>query len=161
MFHEADITRTAPASGWYFISPGFEDTDLPIIVSELVKGALAPVKWEEVSASNSAQSSTTRFWRAIPPTPDYVAMGCVGVTDTSASSIPEQPPAWLSDQFRAVHKRALTSAKEGASQIVIGLEGYMIYAVDARYWFVGYELPFAEDCLRLNPKGAQLEGGGW
>jgi hypothetical protein len=161
MFHEANITRAASDSGWHFITPGFRDSEVPIIVSELVKGALAPVKWEEIFVSDAYDSKVTRFWRAIPPTPDYVAMGCVGMTGTSASSIPKQPPPELADHFRAVHKRALTGAKEGVYNVKYDPEGRMIYAIDARYWFVGYELPFAEDCLRLDPKGAQLEGSGW
>jgi hypothetical protein len=163
MIHEADITRTAPATGWYFITPGYFGLSgrLPIIVSELVAGALAPVKWEEVFVGNYYSDKVTRFWRAIPPTPDYVAMGCVGMTGTSASSIPKQPPPELADRFRAVHKRALTSAKDGVNNVYWDDEGRKIYAIDARYWFAGYELPFKEDCFRLDPKGAQLEGDGW
>jgi hypothetical protein len=134
---------------------------LPITVYELVTGALAPVKWEEVFVGNYYSDKVTRFWRAIPPTPDYVAMGCVGTTGTSASSIPEQPSPELANRFRAVHKRALTSAEWGIYGIYYGDGKRKIYAIDGRYWFVGYELPFTEDCLRLDPKGAQLEGDGW
>jgi hypothetical protein len=163
MFHEADITRTAPATGWYFITPGYGTLwpKWPIIVSELVPGALAPVKWEEVFVGRYSSHQVTRFWRAIPPTPDYVAMGCVGLTGTSASSIPKQPPPELADRFRAVHKRALTGAKQGVHGTFYGDEGRKIYGIDGRYWFAGYELPFKEDCFRLDPKGAQLEGDGW
>jgi hypothetical protein len=162
-FHEADITRTAPTTGWHFITPGLGggDSRLPIIVSELVVGALAPVKWEEVFVAKYFSDKVTRFWRAIPPTSDYVAMGCVGMTGTSASSIPEQPPAELADRFRAVHKRALTGAKWGVYGLYTGDEGRKIYGIDGRYWFAGYELPFKEDCFMLDPKGAQLEGDGW
>lgn len=41
---------------------------------------------------------------------DYVALGFVAMTGPSIQNIPSQPPASLTDQFRAVHKAALTGA---------------------------------------------------
>jgi hypothetical protein len=133
----------------------------PIIVSELVPGALAEVKWEEIFVASYYSSKVTRFWKAIPPTPDYVAMGCVAMTGTSVSAIPKQPPAELVKRFRAVHKSALTQATYGVYGIYHSDGPRVVYGVDYRYWFADVELPFKEDCLRLDPKGAVLEGNGW
>ncbi|KAF9030960.1 hypothetical protein BDZ89DRAFT_1132088 [Hymenopellis radicata] len=161
--HSGHINLTFPANRvdeWYYITPG-AGTEPSIIISELVSGALAPVKWEEIFVAPFYSSKVTRFWKAIPPTPDYVAMGCVAMTGTSASAIPSQPPAALAGRFRAVHKSALTQSKNGVYGIYHSDGPRVVYAVDYRYWFADVELPFKEDCLRLDPKGAVLEGSGW
>jgi hypothetical protein len=148
---------------WYYITPGgpVSTRQIPIIVSEMVPGALAEVKWEEIFVARYYNDKFTRFWKAIPPTPDYVAMGCVAMIGKSVSAIPKQPSPELVKRFRAVHKRALTRAKTGVYPAYNTDGPWVVYGVDYRYWFADVELPFNEDCLRLDPKGTVLEGSGW
>ncbi|KAI0684450.1 MAC/Perforin domain-containing protein [Cytidiella melzeri] len=149
------------ASGWYYISPGVQSMGA-VIVTEMVPGALAPVKWEEIFVAPGPYSQATRFWRAIPPTLDYIAMGVVAVTASSAAALPSQPPASLVGSFRAVHKRTLTAAVTGATwQSNYTYENRKFFSVDNRYWFADMQLPPKLDCFRLDPKGAILEGDGW
>ncbi|KAI0690007.1 hypothetical protein BC835DRAFT_1418097 [Cytidiella melzeri] len=147
------------SDGWYYITPALS-TQGAVIVSELVPGALAEVKWQEIFATPGPYFKDTRFWRAIPPTPDYVAMGVVAVTTSSAAPYPLQPPAALVDHFRAVHKSALTAATKGVETIYRNGNN-KFFSVDNRYWFADTQLPLELDCYKLDPKGVILEGSGW
>ncbi|KAI0684449.1 hypothetical protein BC835DRAFT_1422312 [Cytidiella melzeri] len=146
------------SDGWYLISSGLGGYGA-VIVKELVPGALAQVKWEEIWVT-PGDSKFTRFWRAIPPTPDYLAMGVVAVMASSASALPSQPPAALAGNFRAVHKSALTAAVTGATRQRT-YQNHRFFGVDMRYWFADTQFPLKIDCFRLNPKGVVLEGEGW
>ncbi|KAI0684447.1 hypothetical protein BC835DRAFT_1310575 [Cytidiella melzeri] len=147
------------SDGWYLISSGLGGYGA-VIVKELVPGALAQVKWEEIWVTPGPYSKSTRFWRAIPPTPDYLAMGVVAVMASSASALPSQPPAALAGNFRAVHKSALTAAVTGATR-QRSYQNHRFFGVDMRYWFADTQFPPKLDCFRLDPKGVVLEGDGW
>lgn len=147
-----------------------------VIVEELVPGALAPVKWEKAFDGPTTEFTKliqffpalpkfTRFWRAIPPTSDYVALGFVCVSEPEKESLPLQPPAELADRFRAVHKRALKPAVDGptTTYVMVGNSGYMVFAIDSCYWLAGNQKPFKEDSfvLNLDKKVVVKEGDGW
>ncbi|KAI0696241.1 hypothetical protein BC835DRAFT_1414356 [Cytidiella melzeri] len=144
---------TIRSDGWYFISPAYEGTKCTL-AKELVPGALAPVKWVEAYVGPYYSSKVTRFWRAVPPTSDYVALGCVAMMGYSANDIPKEPPAELAGQFRAVHKRALTGAVHGVLEnwIYRSTQNRMVFAVDMRYWLADLEVPLKGDCYVLDPK---------
>ncbi|KAI0700905.1 MAC/Perforin domain-containing protein [Cytidiella melzeri] len=151
---------------WYIISLGAGGEAKSVLAKELVPGALAPVKWQEVLLVDVTHPTikATRFWKAIPPTSDYIALGCIGMSGTSASAIPAQPPTSLAGRFRAVHKRALTTALYGAQGFVYygtGGPNRLFYAVDYRYWFVGKELPLKSDCYILDNKMAVKDWTGY
>lgn len=67
------------------------------IVSEIVPGALAEVtNWERIHTDK-----TISFWKAKPPSPDYVALSnIISHFDESSTS----PPENLTKGFRLVHK---------------------------------------------------------
>jgi hypothetical protein len=133
-----------------------------IIVFELpaVKNALAPVKWEEAfMISNKSKETipalyqTIRMWRAIPPTPDYIALGCVGMLIwTPSEAIPIDPSPEVADRFRAVHKSALTAASAGVTREYRCEGNEVIFAVDDRYWYADTALLAKQDCYKLDPK---------
>ena len=82
------------------------------LAETIVPGALAPVKWERACDGFFGDSVTARFWRAVPPTSDYVALGAIGMSG-ELSIMFEQPPQELAKRFRAVHKQALDRAVTG------------------------------------------------
>ncbi|KAI0086753.1 hypothetical protein BDY19DRAFT_958469 [Irpex rosettiformis] len=155
------------ADQWYFISPGMglKDFDRPcIIAKELVPGALAPVRWIHLFDTSRGYGQATRFWRAVPPTPDYVALGCVAHTMyTNDPSFPSQPSESLAGQFRAIHKRALTGAKDGATWIRnnVGNMNRLAFYADYRYVLADTEIPPQEDVFVLDPKMCVRGWTGW
>lgn len=152
----------ARSDGWYFLSPGsMGNNSTPIIGKELVPGALAPVKWAEIFTDRAPYQRFTRFWKAVPPTSDYVALGFVAMQGSSVNALPAQPPASLADQFRAVHKLALTGASKGATLSTQTLSGQKFFAVDYRYWLADREVPVKGDCFVLDPKMAIKDWQGW
>ncbi|KAI0696461.1 MAC/Perforin domain-containing protein [Cytidiella melzeri] len=153
---------TTRSDGWYFISPAISGTKC-VLAKDLVPGALAPVKWVEAYVGPYNQGDkVTRFWRAVPPTSDYVALGCVAMMGNSAREIPSQPPAELASQFRAVHKRALTGAVYGVlNWIYSSTQNRKIFAVDTRYWFADLEIPLKGDCYVLDPQATVKDWSGW
>ena len=152
-------TTTARSDGFYCISSGL-GYQPSTIARELVPGALAPVKWVEAFVG-PYYKGFTRVWRAVPPTSDYVALGVVSMTRSSLSQIPAQPPASLGDQFRAVHKRALTGAALGPTWNYKSSGTRVVYAVDNRYWYADLEIPAKGDCFALDPKMTIKDWSGW
>ncbi|KAI0088021.1 MAC/Perforin domain-containing protein [Irpex rosettiformis] len=157
---------TNRSGDWYFVSPGATITQIisilqglpadeypAVIVSELVPGALAPVKWEKACDSPGA-----RFWRAVPPTSDYVALGAVGMSGDFAQ-IFNQPPEEVANRFRAVHKSALTSAEYGVQDVYSSpfAENCKIFSVDGQYWYADTAPLNRLDCMRLDPKNVIIE----
>ncbi|KAI0689992.1 hypothetical protein BC835DRAFT_210307 [Cytidiella melzeri] len=147
------------SDGWYYITPAVS-TNGAVIVKELVPGALAEVEWKEIFVAPGAYSRSVRFWRAIPPTTDYLAMGVVAVMASSAGALPSQPPEALVGHFRAVHKSALTAALRGVTTRYV-YENRWFFCVEKRYWFADTQLPLLLDCFKLDPKAVVLEGDGW
>lgn len=147
---------------WYFLSPSIQGT-LPILARELVPGALAPVKWMEAFTGPSSSSNrVTRFWKAIPPTSDYIAIGFVAMTGSSANAIPSQPPASLAGRFRAVHKLALTGAARGVTNSYqYQGNGGRVFRIDYRYLLADIELPVQGDSFALDPKMIIRDWSGW
>ncbi|KAI0683226.1 hypothetical protein BC835DRAFT_1423503 [Cytidiella melzeri] len=144
---------------WYFVTPGV-DTRESVLVKELVPGALAPVKWVVVF-DGTYRSRSTRFWTAVPPTSDYVALGCVGMTGWD---LPDQPPESLAGRFRAVHKRALSEAhsQDGVDHVWRGEKNHLLYSVDYRYLYADTDVPPKKDCFVLDEKMTVKEGWvGW
>jgi hypothetical protein len=125
-------------------------------VSELqaVKGVFAPVNWEKAfDGKLFSFFGTIRFWRAVPPTTDYVALGCVGMLlPTSSGEMLEQPPQELVERFRAVHKSTLTAASTGVTTTYQGKGRQFIFAVDDRYWYADTDMLVKQDCYKLDPK---------
>ncbi|KAI0091170.1 hypothetical protein BDY19DRAFT_686686 [Irpex rosettiformis] len=150
----------ARSDGFYLLSPSPGDGEATT-ARELVPGALAPVKWEEAFVGPYYKNAYTRVWRAIPPTSDYIALGFVSMTRSSISEIPAQPPASLADQFRAVHKLALTGASKGVSQIFHSSGNRVVFEVDYRYWHGDTEVPVKSDCFVLDPKMTIKNWSGW
>ncbi|KAI0682377.1 hypothetical protein BC835DRAFT_1478658 [Cytidiella melzeri] len=147
---------------WYFITPGLE-RNWPIVAKELVPGALAAVKeWEEIFVTD-ARAGLTRFWRARPPTDDYVALGVIAATAPSADALPSQPPASLVGHFRAVHRSALTAPVTGVSWYSnFFWRNHKFFSIDDnRYWFAATELPQKNECFILDPKQVVQEGDWW
>ena len=129
-----------------------------MIASELVPGALAPVKWEISFVGQYWSASRTTFWRAIPPTPDYVALGCVACTYPASASAPSQPPDNVASRFRAVHKRALTTPASSLSPIYNAYNSKGVaYGVESRYISAATALPLKADCYKLDPKNSVQE----
>ncbi|KAI0087156.1 MAC/Perforin domain-containing protein [Irpex rosettiformis] len=150
---------TNRTSDWYVISPGLGGIP-PVIASELVPGALAPVKWEQAFIGwNSGRRTRTTFWRALPPTSDYIAMGCVASMNPAESSVPSQPPASVASRFRAVHKRALTTPAKSLTPVYrnYGEKQGVVYAVEGRYVSAETVLPNERDCYILDPKNVVEE----
>ncbi|KAI0693082.1 hypothetical protein BC835DRAFT_1416168 [Cytidiella melzeri] len=148
------------SDGWYFISPGLGGCGA-VIVKERVPGALAKVKWQEIftvpaTDTPGIEPPATRFWRAIPPSSDYLAMGVVAAFAFTARHLPSQPSASLADHFRAVHKSALAAAERGVS-IEYKPNNRHFFAIDGTYWFAGKYLPLRQDCLRLDPEMVDWE----
>ncbi|KAI0685524.1 hypothetical protein BC835DRAFT_1421168 [Cytidiella melzeri] len=150
------------SDGWYYITPAATQTSA-VVVQELVPGALAPVKqWQLMFLTPGPYSSQTAVWRAIPPSPDYVAMGVVCYTISGNSSLPLEPPPSLAGHFRAVHKSALTAAVNGVTWYAnYWYEDRKFFSIDKRYWFADTQFPLKADCFRLDPKGVIQEGDGW
>lgn len=151
------------SDGWYWISPSVLKTPATL-VKELVPGALAPVTWVEAFVATYF-GRVTRFWRAVPPTLDYIAVGFVAMAGSSASAIPSQPPADLAGQFRAVHKLAMTGASTGVPDNWV-YHNYddrkkMVFAVDYRYWLADLEVPRKADLFVLDPKMTIQEWRRW
>lgn len=130
------------------------------IASELVPGALAPVKWEPAFIGSCHGGNThTTYWRAIPPTSDYIALGCVASMTPASSSNPTQPPDSIARRFRAVHKRAITAAKNGVttSWKYYNYPQDVVYIIDGRYVHGDTALPHKSDCYILDPKNTVEE----
>ncbi|KAI0091169.1 hypothetical protein BDY19DRAFT_934228 [Irpex rosettiformis] len=151
---------TTRSDGFYFVSPAVSGVSATL-ARELVPGALAPVKWVEAFVGPYYKNAYTRVWRAVPPTSDYVALGFVSMTRDSVSQLPAQPPASLADQFRAVHKLALTGASKGVSQTFHSSGNRVVFSVDYRYWHADLEIPVKSDCFVLDPKMTIKDWSGW
>ncbi|KAI0812731.1 MAC/Perforin domain-containing protein [Irpex lacteus] len=157
---------TSRSDDWYFVSPGAIVVDpLPdqgefpaVIASELVPGALAPVKWEKACDGLVGATVEARFWRAIPPSSDYVALGAVGMSGVE-SVLYDQPPEDLVRGFRAVHKRALASAEKGveATYTCSWNERCKIFNVDGKYWYADTAPLNKQDCMRFDTKNVIVE----
>ena len=133
------------------------------IGSELVPGALAPVKWEKICEGFSYKSTRVTFWRAIPPTSDYLALGCIASANPWSSDAPSQPPDSIAARFRAVHKRALTTATGKTFPIYwithpsgTGNVG-AVFGMDGRFISAETVLPNKVDCYKLDPKNVVQE----
>ncbi|KAH7904771.1 MAC/Perforin domain-containing protein [Hygrophoropsis aurantiaca] len=125
---------------WYPI--GFGD----LVVSEEVPGALSPVKWEEAFTAIytlTAAPLQAKFWRAIPPTPDYAVLGCIGISGVNVD-LPDR----IAKQVRAVHKSALTKAKDLSKLGDFGTAKYLYY-VDDQFCLPGPGL-HVEDCYNFD-----------
>ena len=103
------------------------------------------------------------FWRAIPPTSDYVALGFVAFSRPAIFLPPPVPPASISARFRAVHKRALTITTAKTTPIYwttapsgTGTAG-VLYGVDGRFISADTVLPNKADCYKLDPKNVVEE----
>jgi hypothetical protein len=131
-----------------------------------VPGALAPVKWKiAFDAHHGNLNLMTRFWRAVPPTSDYVALGFVAMSGI-LGQLPSNPVEEVAGQFRAVHKRALTGASIGVPNDGYIFRNYsnpkqMIFMVEARYSFADLEIPPKSDMFVLDPKMVNKEWSGW
>ncbi len=162
----ANIYLIGRSDDWYFVSPGAIVVDpLPdqgefpaVIASELVPGALAPVKWEKACDGLVGAMVEARFWRAIPPSSDYVALGAVGMSGVE-SVLYDQPPEDLVRGFRAVHKRALASAEKGveATYTCSWNERCKIFNVDGKYWYADTAPLNKQDCMRFDTKNVIVE----
>lgn len=123
------------------------------------------MKWAEVYVASCYWGQVTRFWKAIPPTKDYIALGFVALTAPKVEDLPAQPPATLVDQFRAIHKRALTGAVRGTPDDWVYRNGAdtnrMVFAVDYRYWLADLEVLRREDSFVLDPKMSVKDWTGW
>ena len=124
-----------------------------IIASEIVAGALAPVKWELACEQVNKDLTATGFWRAIPPTSDYVALGSIGFNGTLIS-IAMGPPEQLASRFRAVHKRALKAASSGVTDVYTSAanDKCKIFSVDDRYWYADRATLDKRDCVIFDPE---------
>ncbi|KAH7904462.1 MAC/Perforin domain-containing protein [Hygrophoropsis aurantiaca] len=149
----------AATDPWYPLGFG------PITVSELVPGALSPVKWKEAFTAGfpgMENIATLKFWRAEPPTPDYVVLGSVGTVVTIYAPFqisvepfqtlfpglgPELPD--IAKQVRAVHKSALTKAKSLDVFFDLG-DAKKIYAVDKMFLLAGRGLHL-DDLYAFDP----------
>ncbi|KAI0684446.1 hypothetical protein BC835DRAFT_637235 [Cytidiella melzeri] len=147
------------SDGWYLITPGCGGNPA-VIVKELVPGALAEVTWKEIFVATGPYSGSARFWKAIPPSDDYVAMGVVADTVYPSDSASSGPPAALAAHFRAVHKNALTAAVTGVTESY-AYEGHEFFCIDGRYWFADTHVPSYEYYWALNPDEVIHEGDGW
>lgn len=149
---------------WFYITPGVElerargDERPAVIASELVQGALAPVKWEKACDGDATGDVLARFWRAVPPTTDYVALGAVGVGGYDASTY-DQPPDELVARFRAVHKSALAAAEHGVESVRTSMfnPNCKIFGVDDKYWYADTVTLNKLDCKRLDPENVIWE----
>ena len=106
------------------------------------------------------------FWRAIPPTSDYVAMGSIASINPMIAIPPSQPPANIAARFRAVHKRALTTFTGSTTPIywitdpsASGIAG-VVYGLDSRFISADTVLPNHADCYRFDPKNVVEENRG-
>jgi hypothetical protein len=119
------------------------------------------VTWTEafVASYATGDMAVTRFWRAVPPTSDYVALGFVAMTGSSASTIPSQPPDSLTSRFRAVHKRALTHASSGVTVRYQNANdtAQSLYQIDNHYWLADTAILQNQDLYVLDPKSNTLE----
>lgn len=143
------------------ISPGLGSIPA-VIASELVPGALAPVKWEvEFVGSYNPTKEHTIFWRALPTSSDYLAVGCVASMVPANSSIPSQPPANIAARFRAVHKRALTAPAKDLTPLYHyysdTVTQNVVFGVDGRYIQANTTIPNKADCYILDPKNTVEE----
>ena len=129
----------------------------PVIASELVPGALAPVKWEIAFVGEYYSTNRTTFWRAIPPSSDYVALGCVAFTNPTSSSAPSRPPDSIASRFRAVHKRAITTASSLTPKYTAYKYQGVVYGIESRYISTGTNFPVTADCYKLDPKNSVQE----
>ncbi|KAI0341925.1 hypothetical protein BDW22DRAFT_1345703 [Trametopsis cervina] len=150
----------ARSDSWYMISSGLGGTEA-VLAKELVPGALSPVGWEEAYLGPYYSDKVTRVWRAVPPTDQYLALGTVAMTGDSGYSLPSQPPDWLAGRFRAVHKRALTTATVGVTGHYDSNPPDEIYWVDYRYWNADTELPRDQDCFVLSDSMTVKDWSGW
>lgn len=133
-----------------------------MLARELVPGALAPVRWVEVFTGPAPNNRITRFWRAIPSTPDYIAIGFIAVTGNSATAIPSQPPASLAGRFRAIHRLALTGAVRGVTYSSPNQgRGGRVFQIDYRYCLADIELPIQGDSFVLDPKLTRRDWSDW
>ena len=153
----------ARSDDWYWVTPGSEGDGL-ILVKELVSGALAPVKWEHLYTDRDPKDEyRTTFWRAIPPTRDYVALGYVGFTVWGkGGETPKEPPT-IAQRFRAVHKKCLTGSSLQITSIgPLGRRPELFsFIVDYRYNYVDYEPPRQFDFYVLDPKMTIRDWEGW
>ncbi|KAI0683623.1 hypothetical protein BC835DRAFT_1423177 [Cytidiella melzeri] len=154
IYYEYPYRRdTSPFDGWYLISLGLTGTiglseTFPVILAqELVPGALAQVTWEVIlTVPAKAEKRHTRFWRAIPPTSDYVAMGVFAFTDLSGNH-KSQPPEKLVRYFRAVHKSALAAS---SVTLEYSFRENKYFCVGNTHWFAGKQLPREKDLFTLH-----------
>ena len=127
-------------------------------------GALAPVKWEYAfEGANAGGKTRTTFWRAIPPTPDYIALGCVASMNPMSSPAPTQPPSSITARFRSVHKRALKAPAKKLTPIYhnYGYKQGVAYGVEGRYISGDTILPNKADCYIFDPKNVVEEFTQW
>lgn len=128
------------------------------MASELVPGALSPVKWEK-AFEGAFYIFRTTFWRAIPPTPDYLAMGYIATKGYLPTASPSQPPANIAALFRDVHKRALTPFTGETTPVhrvpapcdkhkTVGV----VYSLDGRFSLADTVLPNEGDLYKFDPK---------
>lgn len=104
----------------------------------------------------------TRFWKAVPPNSNYIALGFVAMTSHSASAIPSQPPAALAGRFRAIHKLALTGSRVGATNPYQNQgRGVIVFRIDWRYLLADDKLPARDDTFVLDPKTTIRDWSGW
>lgn len=138
------------------MSPGVENIPA-VIASELVPGALAPVRWERAFSDNQ-ETGTTDIWRAIPPSSDYIALGCIASVRTKATNSesqedPSEPPAHIAARFRAVHRSAVMTAKDGVTKWwhYANNARFVVYLMDNHYVRADTIGPFPGDCYILDP----------
>ncbi|KAI0685506.1 hypothetical protein BC835DRAFT_1421150 [Cytidiella melzeri] len=154
IYYEYPYRRdTSPFDGWYLISLGLTGTiglseTFPVILAqELVPGALAQVTWEVIlTVPAKAEKRHTQFWRAIPPTSDYVAMGVFAFTDLTGNQ-KSQPPEELVRYFRAVHKSALAAS---SVTLEYSFRDNKYFCVGNTHWFAGKRLPREKDLFTLH-----------
>ena len=103
------------------------------------------------------------FWRAIPPTSDYLALGGVASINPRGFNPPSQPPANIVARFRAVHKRAITAFTGKTTPIYwitnpsgSGTAG-AVYGLDSRFISADTVLPNQADRYRFDPKNVVEE----
>lgn len=122
-------------------------------------------------------SATTFFCRAIPPSDDHLALGCIA--STALNKWPESiifdkfneqefmamfgettPSANVADRFRAGYKSALTLlTKEVTPGFASALDGKDVFCYDQRHVFADTALPSKADCYVLHPAYIDQDSG--
>ena len=78
-------------------------------------------------------------------------------TNPTSSSAPSQPPSSIASRFRAVHKRAITTASSLTPKYTAYKYQGVVYGIESRYISTGTNFPVTADCYKLDPKNSVQE----